>query len=314
MEKLLSIIIINYNNLIFLKNTINKFKKFRQIEIIVVDDGSNDGSFDYFKKNNKFIKYYYKKNSGYGPSIELGINNSTGKYIKILDADDDLEIKSLEKLLNIIKNNETFDCIIMDYKLNLININSTCINNNKQKISFKELIDDHIYEIKTYHNYEKFDKYFMLTSIIYNKRILEKTKFKFNKYDYANDNIYVFFPLLYVKNFYFSKNKLYIYNVYGENQSISKKNREKFLISIFNVSFSFLIYFIKNFYKKKSSIIIRKSIVFLKDFLNHYSEYEMIINKIKLYKVLLFIPFFIIDKRIFCILYEKMRLKCLRKH
>ena len=62
---------------------LNKIKK----EIIIVDDGSTDGTRDILKKNKKHKVIFHSINMGKGAAIVTGINNSKGEIIIIQDAD-----------------------------------------------------------------------------------------------------------------------------------------------------------------------------------------------------------------------------------
>ena len=73
-----------------------------EIEIILVNDGSQDGSFKIAKQfqeryTNK-IKYYEKPNGGLGDARNFGINYASGEYIAFLDSDDYVENTMFEKM------------------------------------------------------------------------------------------------------------------------------------------------------------------------------------------------------------------------
>lgn len=73
------------------------------IEIIVINDGSTDHSLDIIKKfaaaDNRF-KVIDKPNSGYGDSMNKGLDAATGTYIAILESDDILDPEALEYMAN----------------------------------------------------------------------------------------------------------------------------------------------------------------------------------------------------------------------
>ena len=105
---LISVIIPNYNNAIFLKNTISKIlaNTYKNIEIIVIDDKSTDNSLEIIEnfKNDKIKIYQNKDNSGTYYSRNKGILLSKGGYILIVDGDDYIDRIYLENMINGLKN------------------------------------------------------------------------------------------------------------------------------------------------------------------------------------------------------------------
>ena len=117
----LSIVIPVFNEINFLDKLFEQIKKFfneKQIEVIVVDDGSTDGSSHLLEnlkaKNNykfafKLIKLHI--NSGKGMAIQTGIKNSKGKYVLLQDADLELDCKDAKEMFDMISSNEDIKCI-----------------------------------------------------------------------------------------------------------------------------------------------------------------------------------------------------------
>jgi len=61
---------------------------FRDYEIIVIDDGSKDGTAEILEKHKKRIKYFYQENRGLAAARNEGIRLSVSPYLAFLDADD----------------------------------------------------------------------------------------------------------------------------------------------------------------------------------------------------------------------------------
>ena len=89
-----------------LKSLINQ--SFKNIEIICVNDGSIDNSFEIITQfiSDKRIIILNKSNTGYGDSMNKGLEFASGQYIGIIEPDDFVNILMFEYLYNLTKNNE----------------------------------------------------------------------------------------------------------------------------------------------------------------------------------------------------------------
>ena len=92
MEKkpLVTVIIAVYNCEKYLAQAIESVlaQTYKAIEIIIIDDGSTDGSAEVAKSFLPQIKYYFQENSGLAAALNQGISLSQGKLIAFLDSDD----------------------------------------------------------------------------------------------------------------------------------------------------------------------------------------------------------------------------------
>lgn len=92
-----SIIIPTYNRLWSLPRAVNSCRNTNaRTEIIVVDDGSTDGTDKWLAQQND-IRYIIQKNQGQTYAINNGLTLATGKYIKFLDSDDFLVTEMIDK-------------------------------------------------------------------------------------------------------------------------------------------------------------------------------------------------------------------------
>ena len=102
-----SVIIPTYNRKHTLKRAIQSvyIQSLPPFEIIVVDDGSNDGTKEWVKQKYPDIKYIYQKNSGVSSARNKGIKIARGDWIALLDSDDEWLPNKLNEQINRIKLN-----------------------------------------------------------------------------------------------------------------------------------------------------------------------------------------------------------------
>lgn len=81
----------------------------KEIEIILIDDGSIDGSAEICKKylSDSRVTYYHKENEGLAAARDDGMLHATGEYIGFVDADDWLKPEMYEKMYNAAKSNNS---------------------------------------------------------------------------------------------------------------------------------------------------------------------------------------------------------------
>lgn len=111
-----SVIMPTYNRIEFLKRSIPSFLKqtFSPAELIVVDDGSNDNSFQIVNGYlNAHSNIRYLKHSNRRPSLSrnAGILAAVGKYIAFLDSDDEYKPDYLERRIQFMETHPDIDLV-----------------------------------------------------------------------------------------------------------------------------------------------------------------------------------------------------------
>ena len=110
MEKLVSIIVVNYNGKDFLEDFYNSILNTNEddfsYETIVVDNFSKDDSVNFVKTNFPKIKVIENNIENYAKAINLGIKNAKGQYIAVLNSNTVVEKNWLKGLIDIIDQDE----------------------------------------------------------------------------------------------------------------------------------------------------------------------------------------------------------------
>jgi glycosyltransferase involved in cell wall biosynthesis len=174
-----SVIVPVYNVEKFIDKCLNSLVKqsLKEIEIIVVNDGSPDNSQKiidkYVKKYPEKVQSFIKENGGQGSARNIGIVKAKGEYISFVDSDDWLDLDALEKMYSLAKkdNSDIVICDMVDHYANYT-IYHNCTKYNSvfevtpsacNKIFKKELIKDFRFLSKLW--YEDFN---FTTKILFN--------------------------------------------------------------------------------------------------------------------------------------------------
>ncbi len=108
MDKKVSIILSTYNEALVIEDTINKiFKYLNNVEIILVDDNSPDGTFEKAKKiNNPNLKVFLRKSRGLASAFLLGLINSSSEVVGWLDSNMGVLAERLPEMLGQLEKND----------------------------------------------------------------------------------------------------------------------------------------------------------------------------------------------------------------
>ena len=109
MNDLISVIVPVYNVKNYLEKCLDSIinQTYKNLEIILINDGSTDESLDicymYEKKDNR-IKVFNNRNKGLSYSRNFGVKNSNDKYVMFVDSDDFISNSNIiEKFINILE-------------------------------------------------------------------------------------------------------------------------------------------------------------------------------------------------------------------
>lgn len=120
-QPLVSVIVVSYNHSKYIRENLDSIKAqtYPNIELIVADDASKDNSLEVFEawlseNNYSAKKNFHKQNTGLATTLNECLEMVTGKYVKIIAADDYLHPESIEKCVNVISKNDTIGFVFSD--------------------------------------------------------------------------------------------------------------------------------------------------------------------------------------------------------
>ncbi len=225
--KLLSIAIPCYNSEDYMRNCIESLLPGgEEVEIIIVDDGSEKDrtaeiADEYAAKYPKIVKAVHQENGGHGEAVNTGLKNASGLYFKVVDSDDWVDAESyqkvLQKLAELVHEGNTVDMMICNY------VYEKQGARRKKTIRYTTAFpQDQVFtwsDVKHFH----LGQYILMHSVIYRTRMLQNCGLELPKHTFYVDNIFVYYPLPYVKTLYYMDTDLYRYFIGRADQSVNEQ-------------------------------------------------------------------------------------------
>lgn len=242
MEKILSIIIPTYNMEALLRHTLDSLivsvDNMEKLEVLVVNDGSKDSSLaiakEYEEKYPGTVRAIDKPNGNYGSCINRGLKEATGKYVKVLDADDSLDTGCLDVLIDKLLHTNV-DTIITDFVI-------VDVNDQVTERSHYTMPEETEFTLSLIKKEEL--SYFWHHALIHKRESLINIDYHQTEGVSYSDDEWVFKPTSVAKNLLYIPMPLYRYLIGREGQTMSSANFSKLCIGKFKVAES-----IKDFYK-----------------------------------------------------------------
>lgn len=202
----------------------------KEIEVIVVNDGTKDNSQKiidkYVKKYPDKIKSYIKENGGQGSARNYGLKKATGEYIGYVDSDDFVEKDMYKKLYNKAKENN-YDIVV-------------CGNYNVSEDYQNKNIDTFINNYNTDLENIFFGK-MAVWSKIYKRDILIKNKLEFKEKVWYEDVAFTLKAIMNSNTFAFIDEPLYDYLIReGSIMNNSNVQRNLEILDAFNDILSYI--------------------------------------------------------------------------
>lgn len=221
MEKVLSIIIPTYNMEKYLNKCLDSLivPNMDLLEVLVINDGSKDRSseiaHEYEKKYPNVFRVIDKENGNYGSCVNRGLIEASGKYFRILDADDYYSCEDLNSFLQYLLKSDT-DIVFTSFTVRDFN------NNIKERLEIPKVLVNGSKFIENFDFNSHFEQDVRRMHCITTKTAILKS----NKY-FQTENIsytdmqFVFYSILYSSTVGFCDYNIYQYCLGRDGQTMS---------------------------------------------------------------------------------------------
>lgn len=219
MKKLLTIVIPTYNMQDYLRVGLDSLVVSAELmpvlEVLVINDGSKDNSsaiaHEYETKYPDTFRVIDKENGNYGSCINRGLKEATGKYIKVLDADDWYDTQALEQLAMALQKHDV-DMVLSPFVYSYEN------EDPPQFVSQPHLTPEVVY------HFNKLDCNTLLRygmpMITYRTEILRKINYVQTEGMPYTDTEWVMFPQYSIDTFIWLPSAVYYYRIGREGQTM----------------------------------------------------------------------------------------------
>lgn len=257
--ELVSIIVPVYNSEQYINRCLESLinQTYNNIEILVIDDGSNDEGLKearLYSDNDKRIRVFEKENGGSSSARNYGLDNCNGDYILFVDIDDYVELDIVEKMVKkadknhqsiVFSNNDEIYLDRVEYRQLFSNIQDKSKIN--KSIAMKEIASG---------------RAGLVCCKLIPRSIVDKFNIRFDEnIKMSEDQLFFLNISQYIENFYYVDENLYHYDRRNEN-SITMKYQDKA-------------------YENQMYVFNEIEKIFNKNNLNNLEDIEFLANRIK---------------------------------
>lgn len=276
-DVLVSIIIPVYNVRPYLTEALDSAinQTYNNIEIIIIDDGSTDGSeivCDEYKKQDKRIQIIHQENKGLSAARNIGLRMATGEYVVFMDSDDAYSLDFVSIMVNAIISNNS-DLVICRCSIHRTNNKMTQSNSN----SIEPRINCGEYNcIETLHEYINGSINAGVWNKIYKKNLWNNIEFPVGRFYEDQDTMFRIISLC--DRVCVIDQPLYFYRKRSDSitATITHKNIDDCIIAYTNLE-NYIKVGIPEYFTEKE-LLLRRNFLLTRLICNYISTFSIINN------------------------------------
>lgn len=245
-------------------------QKYKNYELLIINDGSTDNSEFIIKKYeiiDKRVKLISIKNSGVSKARNIGLKSAKGRFILFLDSDDFYDENLLQILIELYNQKINLSGLMFLYRIN--NQRKKAYRSNR-KLTEVQINDDHNFIF----NIIKNESINYCWNKVFERSIIEENSLKFDtNLSLGEDLIFCLQYYTFIQKFYFLNEALYVYSKnYGKDSLTARFREERVEIrfKILNEIMSFLK--IKQVNTKKINSLVNNML--LKDIFAFFMDFH----------------------------------------
>ena len=249
-KKTLTFVVPAYNMTEYLERCVMSLiaaKRNDDIEVLIVDDGSSDGTLEMAQKFEArypgIVRAIHQENKGHGGAVNTGIAAASGMYVKVVDADDWVGPESLEQVMAVLReeadSTEPIDMLVTNYVYDKVGKRNKHVVNFRhamkagERLTWNDLghfgLAEYILmhalteeELFTWNDVHRFHKgqYILMHSVIFRTKLLKDCGLKLPEHTFYVDFIYAYQPFPWVKTMKYLDTPFYHYFIGRDGQSV----------------------------------------------------------------------------------------------
>lgn len=223
--KTLTFVVPAFNMEEYLERCVNSLlstQRTDDIEVIIVDDGSSDGTAKladtYANRMPEVVRVIHQPNKGHGGAVNTGVAQARGMYVKVVDADDWVDPEALSRVMDTLRaqiDAETpLDLIITDYVYDKVG------KRRKHVVRFNRVMDSDT--VLSWDDLKRFGiaQYMIMHTLIFRTQVVRDSGMWLPEHTFYVDFIYSYQPFPWVKTLTYLDTPLYHYFIGRDGQSV----------------------------------------------------------------------------------------------
>lgn len=224
-KKTLTFVVPAYNMTEYLERCVMSLiaaKRNDDIEVLIVDDGSSDGTLEMAQKFEArypgIVRAIHQENKGHGGAVNTGIAAASGMYVKVVDADDWVGPESLEQVMAVLReeadSTEPIDMLVTNYVYDKVG------KRNKHVVNFRHAMKAG--ERLAWNDLGHFGlaEYILMHALTYRTAVVRESGMQLPEHTFYVDFIYAYQPFPWVKTMKYLDTPFYHYFIGRDGQSV----------------------------------------------------------------------------------------------